>query len=94
MRRLLLTGLLWGLALAAQAGVELNSATVAELDSVKGIGPALSRRVLEERQKAPFADWADFMARVRGVGARAAARWSAADLTVNGEPYATSPPDR
>lgn len=88
MRRTLLTGLLWGLALAAQAGVELNSATVAELDSVKGIGPALSRRVLEERQKTPFTDWADVMARVRGVGPKAAARWSASGLTVNGQPFA------
>lgn len=91
MRPRLLTALLLWWALAAQAGVELNSATVAELDSIKGIGPALSRRMLEERQKAPFADWADFIARVRGVGRQAAARWSAAGLTVNGQPFADHP---
>ena len=36
----------------AFAAVDVNKATPAELDSVKGIGPAISGRILEERKKA------------------------------------------
>jgi len=66
-RTLLAALLLWIVALPCMATVELNSATVAELDSIKGIGPATSRAILAERSRAPFTDWADFMRRVKGV---------------------------
>ena len=64
---------------------DVNKATAAELDAVKGIGPALSGRIIDERKKAPFKDWSDLMARVKGVGEGSAAKYSKEGLTVNGE---------
>ncbi|MCX7241406.1 MAG: helix-hairpin-helix domain-containing protein [Burkholderiales bacterium] len=75
------------LAASAIGAVELNSANEAELDSVKGFGPSTTARILQERAKGNFKDWADFMARVRGVKAPAAKKLSDAGLTVNGASY-------
>ena len=65
------------------AAVDANTATEAELDGIRGIGPGLSGRILAERQSAPFKDWADFIARVPGVGKASAGKLSAGGLTVN-----------
>jgi len=83
---------LLGLALAlgtaaAWAGVDVNKATQSELESVKGVGPALSGRILTERQKATFKDWPDLIDRVPGVGKTSAARLSEAGLTVGTATY-------
>lgn len=76
------------LALAAPlAAQEVNQASAAELDAVRGIGPGLSTPILQERAKAPFRDWADLMGRIRGIGPRNAARFSAQGLRVNGQAY-------
>ena len=53
-------------AVASWAAVDVNKASDAELDSVKGVGPALSKRILDARKEAPFKDWPDFMSRVKG----------------------------
>ena len=66
------------------AAVDVNKATAAELDGIKGIGPAMSRKILDERKKSNFKDWPDFVARVKGVGEKNAAKFSAEGLTVNG----------
>ena len=74
---------------------EINQATEAELDSVKGLGPASTARILQAREQAPFKDWSDFLRRVKGFKTHAAARLSEAGLTVNGaafEPSATAKP--
>jgi competence protein ComEA len=71
----------------AFAAVDVNSATSAELDSIKGIGPVKSTLILAERKKAPFKDWEDFVTRVKGVGTDSAAQFSAAGMTVNGASY-------
>jgi competence protein ComEA len=87
-----LLGLCAAVAFAADMGsVELNRASEAELDGLKGIGPAMSRRILEARDQAPFQDWSDFLSRVSGVGPRSAARLSAEGLTVNGQPFDAAP---
>jgi competence protein ComEA len=75
-------------AAAAFAAVDVNQAKQADLESIKGIGPSLSERVLAERGKSPFADWGDLQTRVKGIGPGNAARFSAAGLTVNGVAYA------
>ncbi|HET9977635.1 MAG TPA: helix-hairpin-helix domain-containing protein [Burkholderiaceae bacterium] len=76
------------LALAGFAAVDVNAASQAELETVKGIGPGLSARILDERQrKGPFKDWADFVARVKGVGAGAAAKFSADGLRIGDAPH-------
>ena len=66
---------------------ELNKATQAELESISGIGPSMSNRILEERKKSSFKDWPDFATRVKGVGQKKAAKFSQAGLTVNGSGF-------
>ena len=69
------------------AAVDVNQATAAQLNSIKGIGPAISARIVKERAKGSFKDWNDFIARVNGVAQVSAARYAAAGLTVNGVGY-------
>ena len=69
------------------AAVDANKASAAELDSVKGVGPAMSTRILDERKKSNFKDWPDFISRVKGVGEATAAKLSGEGLTVNGTPF-------
>lgn len=71
----------------AFAAVDANTATSAELDSIKGIGPVKSALILSERKKAPFKDWNDFVTRVKGVGTDSAVKFSAEGMTVNGASY-------
>lgn len=71
----------------AFAAVDVNTATTAELDAIKGIGPVKSALIISERKKAPFKDWNDFVTRVKGVGTDSAAKFSADGLTVNGTSY-------
>ena len=70
--------------------MDVNTATEAELDGIKGIGPGLSGRILQERQSAPFKDWADFIGRVGGVGNKSAVNFSKEGLTVNGKKYSAA----
>lgn len=79
------------LAAAAFAAVDVNKASQAELESIKGIGPALSQRLLEERKKSAFKDWPDVIERVKGIGSGNAARFSSGGLTVDGTAYAGAP---
>lgn len=72
---------------AAFAAVDVNKATEAELDAIKGIGPATTRLIVAERQKAEFKSWEDFISRVRGVGAKTAAKFSSGGLTVGTATY-------
>lgn len=73
------------------AAVEVNTGSAADLDSVKGIGPGMSKRIIDERAKGQFKDWGDFIARVKGVGEKNAANFSAGGMTVNGAGYAGAP---
>lgn len=52
---------------AAFAVVDINKATEADLDGIKGIGPATSKQILSERKKSDFKDWDDLMRRVKGI---------------------------
>lgn len=69
----------------AFAQVDVNKADAAALDSVKGVGPAMSKAIIDERAKGEFKDWADFQKRVKGVGEKRAAKLSEAGLQVNGK---------
>ena len=73
---------------AATAATDVNKATQAEIESIKGIGVEMSTRILDERKKSEFKDWADLVARVKGIGSASAAKFSAAGLTVNGAAFA------
>jgi competence protein ComEA len=74
-------------AAASMAAVDVNKADQAALESVKGIGPGLSGKLLDERKKGPYKDWNDLIDRVGGVGPGNAAKFSTAGLTVNNAPY-------
>ena len=78
-------------AAASFAAVDVNKANAAELDSIKGIGPGISTKILDERKKGNFKDWNDFIARTQGVGEGNAAKFSAEGLTVNGAGYKGAP---
>ena len=90
LQRLALWGLLCGFTGAALA-LEINLASEAELDSVRGMGPAMSRAILAERQVKPFADWSDLMRRVKGIRSTTAERFAAQGLTVNGQAWSAAP---
>ena len=70
----------------AWAQVDVNKADVAALDAVKGVGPSMSKAILDERAKGAFKDWPDFQKRVKGVGEKRAAKLSEAGLVVAGKP--------
>lgn len=87
MFRKILTIVLTAFALHAAAAVEVNKANQAELESVKGIGPGLSTKILDARKTGQFKDWDDMVGRVSGIGPGNAARFSQAGLTVAGAGY-------
>src|SRR5262249_37939729 len=74
-------------AAASFAPVDVNKATAAELDAIKGIGPVMSQRIIDERKKGDFKNWDDLVTRVKGIGSSTAAKYSAGGLTVKGEQY-------
>lgn len=74
-------------AAAAFAAVDVNTAKAADLDGVKGIGPVMSKRILDERKKGKFKSWEDLISRVKGLGESSAAKLSAEGLTVDGTEF-------
>jgi competence protein ComEA len=79
------------LAINAWAAVDINTASGSDLDSIKGIGPGTSAKILEQRKSGKFKDWADLIQRVTGIGAVRAGKLSSEGLTVNGTPFKSAP---
>ena len=77
-------------AAGAFAATDVNTASKAELETLRGVGPLQATNILNEREKGPFKDWSDFRMRVKGVGDRTSRRYSDAGLTVNGTAYTRS----
>lgn len=78
--------------------LDVNQASEAELDGLRGIGPPFTRRLMAARAQHPFKDWPDLMQRVSGMGPRVAQSLSDQGLTVQGLPLSSSfsgkkPPD-
>jgi competence protein ComEA len=95
--RMLALGLcLAGAAMHVGYALEINTASQAELEQLKGIGVAMSERLLKEREKAPIKDWEDLSRRVPGLRGTRAKALSDQGLTVGGEAYparaASAPP--
>ncbi|MBW6493664.1 MAG: helix-hairpin-helix domain-containing protein [Burkholderiaceae bacterium] len=68
-----------GLSLA----VDANSASAEQLEGVRGIGPAISARIITERTRAgAFLDMDDLRERVKGIGVANLKKFAAAGLTV------------
>ena len=88
----LLAALGWA-STAWAAAVEANSADVAQLDGLKGIGLKRAALIVDERQaQGRYTDWLDLVDRVRGIGPASAQRLSDSGLTVNGKAYDGPPP--
>lgn len=78
------------LALAQPLTLEVNQASQAELERLRGVGPQLSTRILSARDRGPFTDWDDLRSRVSGLGPVQAARLSSEGLTVAGAAFAAT----
>ena len=76
----------------AKANAFALKASEADLDGLRGVGPALTARILAQRAQAPFADWADLQRRVKGIRPTTARRLAEQGLTVGGQ-QPTSQPD-
>ncbi len=75
----------------AFAAVEVNNASQAQLETIKGVGPAMSGKIMEARKSGAFKDWPDLVARVKGIGEANAGRFSGEGLIVNGAAYVRAP---
>ena len=86
-QRYLLKQWVLGALVCAQLSVfalEINQANEAELDSIKGMGPAMTRKLLNARAEKPFINWKDLMSRVTGIGKNKAQQFSDQGVLVNG----------
>lgn len=65
--------------------VDINTATVQQLQEIKGIGPKTANLIIEERDRAgAFESMADVSERVKGIGPKKAASLEMAGLKVGG----------
>lgn len=69
---------------AAFAAVDANTASVEALRTVRGVGPTIAQRIVDERRKGPYSSLDDLQARVRGIGESSVRRMAGAGLTVGG----------
>jgi competence protein ComEA len=67
------------------AFVELNTATRARLESIRGIGPGLAAALISARSERAFVGCDDLVHRVHGIGRASAWRISLQGLRVAGE---------
>ena len=67
----------------AVPAIDANRATAEQLQTLRGIGPAMAARIIAERERQPFASLDDLARRVRGVGARRLRKWHEAGLLVS-----------
>lgn len=77
-------------AVVSFAAVDVNKGTAADLDGIKGVGPSMSKRILDARKEGEFKDWPDLMQRVKGVKEKKAEKLSAEGLTVNGQSFGSA----
>ncbi len=69
--------------LDAAPAIDANRATAEQLQTLRGIGPAMATRIIAERERQPFASLDDLARRVRGVGTRRLRQWQEAGLLVS-----------
>lgn len=70
---------------SAWAAVDVNSATEAQLQTLKGIGPSTARAIVKERgDHGPYKSGDDLSTRVKGVGPKSLAKLEQQGLTVPG----------
>jgi competence protein ComEA len=74
--------------------IDLNKATEIELVALKGVGPVLTKAVMDERKKAPFNNWEDATSRVKGLGPQKASSLSEQGVRVQGSAYTVKVADQ
>lgn len=78
-------------AVGAAHAVDANTATPAQLEAVRGIGPRTAATIVQERRRGgPFASFDDLAGRVRGLGAKRLQSLRAAGLAIG--PAGREPP--
>jgi competence protein ComEA len=89
MRQLWPLAFVWCAAMAAPAWsfVDANTASAADLTTIKGLGPSTSQRLVQARQQGAFQNWEDMIARVTGVGPATAQKLSDSGLRIQGLPF-------
>jgi len=92
MKHRIAMGLLLAAKLAGAQTIPLESAREVDLDGLRGLGPATTQRILQERDRQPFGDWREVMRRVPGIGPKKAAQLSEQGLRVQGQPYPAAAP--
>ncbi len=90
MKSINLSVLLAAACFPAFAALDINRASQAELETLRGLGPQLSTRILTAREVRPFSDWDDLRRRVTGLGPAQSARLSREGLTVAGAAFAAT----
>jgi len=72
-----------GVSVALASPVNVNTATQAELESIKGIGPAKAKTIIAERSDGGhFQDANDLQKRVRGIGMKSVEKMVDNGLTI------------
>ena len=72
-----------GVSVALASPVTVNTATQAELESIKGIGPAKAKTIIAERSDGGhFQDANDLQKRVRGIGMKSVEKMVDNGLTI------------
>jgi competence protein ComEA len=66
------------------SAIDINRATLTELQRLPGVGPKMSQKIVDERDKAPFKS-VDDLRRVHGIGPKTLERLRP-HVTVNSEP--------
>ena len=74
--------------------IDLNKVSEVELDALTGVGPVLTKALMDERKKAPFKDWEDATNRVKGLGRQKASSLSEQGLRVQGSAYKVKVADK
>jgi competence protein ComEA len=83
-----------GLALASSPlyALDVNTATAAELETIRGLGPRTAETIIKERDRGgKFESFNDLSERVRGIGQKKAQALQAAGLSVGDSAPRTEP---
>lgn len=86
----LLSVVAFSLSASVWAAVDLNKATQTELETIKGVGPAKAKAIIDYRTKnGPFKS-VDDLDNVKGFGKKSVDKMRA-EVSVNGAPAAAAP---
>ena len=81
-----------GLAAPPARAVDVNQASAAQLETLRGIGPRTAEIIVRERERGgQFESIEDLSERVRGIGQKKAQALQAAGMTVGVQPGVTAP---